>query len=146
MATGDIESSESRGATLWDEQCGDIHHALQQGEWVRRRVRRTIGGEMGAMRRTARLVIGSVAVVVVAGMEGALASVVGGLTAAPVVAVPTSVGYGSSLEGVTALLGMLASCASGLTVVGVDNGFGAAIAVLRALGTSIPVRVEDVDV
>lgn len=86
------------------------------------------------------------AVVVVAGMEGALASVVGGLTAAPVVAVPTSVGYGSSLEGVTALLGMLASCASGLTVVGVDNGFGAAIAVLRALGTSIPVRVEDVDV
>ena len=73
------------------------------------------------------------AVVVVAGMEGALASVVGGLTAAPVVAVPTSVGYGSSLEGVTALLGMLASCASGMTVVGVDNGFGAAIAVLRML-------------
>jgi hypothetical protein len=50
-----------------------------------------------------------------------------------VVAVPTSVGYGSSLEGVTALLGMLASCASGLTVVGVDNGFGAAFAVLRLL-------------
>jgi len=74
------------------------------------------------------------AVVVVAGMEGALASVVGGLTAAPVVAVPTSVGYGSSLEGVTALLGMLASCASGLTVVGIDNGFGAACAVLRHLG------------
>ncbi|HEY6530974.1 MAG TPA: nickel pincer cofactor biosynthesis protein LarB [Acidimicrobiales bacterium] len=73
------------------------------------------------------------AVVVVAGMEGALASVVGGLTAAPVVAVPTSVGYGSSLEGVTALLGMLASCASGLTVVGIDNGFGAACAVLRML-------------
>lgn len=73
------------------------------------------------------------AVVVVAGMEGALASVVGGLTAAPVVAVPTSVGYGSSLEGVTALLGMLASCASGMTVVGIDNGFGAAIAVLRML-------------
>jgi NCAIR mutase (PurE)-related protein len=71
------------------------------------------------------------AVVVVAGMEGALASVVGGLAAAPVVAVPTSVGYGSSLEGVTALLGMLASCASGLTVVGIDNGFGAACAVLR---------------
>jgi NCAIR mutase (PurE)-related protein len=71
------------------------------------------------------------AVVVVAGMEGALASVVGGLTAAPVVAVPTSVGYGASLEGVTALLGMLASCASGLVVVGIDNGFGAASAVLR---------------
>lgn len=74
------------------------------------------------------------AVVVVAGMEGALASVVGGLVAAPVVAVPTSVGYGSSLEGVTALLSMLASCASGLTVVGVDNGFGAAMAVRRILG------------
>jgi len=75
------------------------------------------------------------AVVVVAGMEGALASIVGGLTAAPVVAVPTSVGYGSSLEGVTALLAMLASCAAGLTVVGVDNGYGAACAVLRMLHT-----------
>ena len=74
------------------------------------------------------------AVVVVAGMEGALASVVGGLTGAPVVAVPTSVGYGASLDGVTALLGMLASCASGLTVVGIDNGFGAACAVVRQLG------------
>jgi NCAIR mutase (PurE)-related protein len=73
------------------------------------------------------------ALVVVAGMEGALASVVAGLTAAPVVAVPTSVGYGAGLDGVTALLGMLASCASGLTVVGIDNGFGAACAVLRML-------------
>ena len=71
------------------------------------------------------------AVVVVAGMEGALASVVGGLTAAPVVAVPTSVGYGSGFEGVTALLAMHASCASGVTVVGIDNGFGAACAVAR---------------
>ncbi len=74
------------------------------------------------------------AVVVVAGMEGALASVIGGLTAAPVVAVPTSVGYGASLSGVTALLGMLSSCASGLVVVGIDNGFGAAFAVHRLLG------------
>jgi NCAIR mutase (PurE)-related protein len=79
------------------------------------------------------------AVVVVAGMEGALASVVGGLTAAPVIAVPTSVGYGASLDGVTALLGMLASCASGLAVVGIDNGFGAACAVLRLLPGSTPV-------
>ena len=70
---------------------------------------------------------------VVAGMEGALPSVVGGLTAAPVVAVPTSVGYGAALEGVTALLSMLASCAAGITVVGIDNGFGAAAAVLRLL-------------
>lgn len=72
------------------------------------------------------------AVVVVAGMEGALASVVGGLTAAPVVAVPTSAGYGASFGGVTALLAMLASCAAGVTVVGIDNGFGAACAVARA--------------
>jgi pyridinium-3,5-biscarboxylic acid mononucleotide synthase len=71
------------------------------------------------------------AVVVVAGMEGALASVVGGLTPAPVVAVPTSTGYGAGLEGVTALLSMLASCASGITVVGIDNGFGAACAIAR---------------
>lgn len=70
-------------------------------------------------------------VVVVAGMEGALASLVGGLTPAPVVAVPTSVGYGAALEGVTALLAMLSSCAAGLTVVGIDNGYGAACAVLR---------------
>ena len=71
------------------------------------------------------------AVVVVAGMEGALASVIGGLTSGPVVAVPTSVGYGAGLDGVTALLAMHASCASGVTVVGIDNGFGAACAVAR---------------
>src|SRR5579862_2342188 len=73
------------------------------------------------------------AVVVVAGMEGALASVAGGITPAPVVAVPTSVGYGASLEGITALLAMLASCAAGVTVVGIDNGYGAACAVARML-------------
>lgn len=73
-------------------------------------------------------------VVVLAGMEGALASVVGGLTAAPVVAVPTSVGYGAALEGVTALLAMLSSCAAGIAVVGIDNGYGAACAALRILG------------
>ena len=71
------------------------------------------------------------AVVVIAGMEGALASVVGGLTGAPVVAVPTSVGYGAGLEGITALLGMLASCAAGISVVGIDNGYGAACVVAR---------------
>ena len=71
------------------------------------------------------------AIVVVAGMEGALASVIGGLTGAPVIAVPTSVGYGAGLEGVTALLGMLASCAAGITVVGIDNGYGAACAAAR---------------
>jgi NCAIR mutase (PurE)-related protein len=76
---------------------------------------------------------GADAVVVVAGMEGALASVVGGITAAPVVAVPTSAGYGAALEGVTALLAMLSSCAAGVCVVGIDNGFGAACAVARML-------------
>ncbi len=78
-------------------------------------------------------IAGAAAVVVVAGMEGALASVVGGLTPAPVVAVPTSTGYGAALEGVTALLTMLSSCSSGVTVVGIDNGFGAACAVARLL-------------
>jgi len=71
------------------------------------------------------------AVVVVAGMEGALPSVVGGLVAAPVIAVPTSVGYGASFGGVAALLGMLNSCAAGVTVVNIDNGFGAGVAAAR---------------
>ena len=65
------------------------------------------------------------AIVAVAGMEGALASVIGGLTDCPVVAVPTSVGYGASFHGVSALLSMLNSCASGVSVVNIDNGFGA---------------------
>jgi pyridinium-3,5-biscarboxylic acid mononucleotide synthase len=77
---------------------------------------------------------GADAVVVVAGMEGALASVVGGITGAPVVAVPTSAGYGASFDGITALLAMLSSCAPGVCVVGIDNGFGAACAVARMLG------------
>jgi len=64
-------------------------------------------------------------VIVCAGMEGALPSVVGGLVGAPVIAVPTSVGYGASFEGLTALLGMLNSCASNVSVVNIDNGFGA---------------------
>ena len=73
------------------------------------------------------------AVVVVAGMEGALASLVAGISPAPVVAVPTSAGYGAALDGVTALLAMHASCAAGMTVVGIDNGFGAACALARML-------------
>jgi len=64
-------------------------------------------------------------IVVIAGMEGALASVVGGLVSVPVIAVPTSVGYGASFHGVSALLSMLNSCASGVSVVNIDNGFGA---------------------
>jgi hypothetical protein len=69
---------------------------------------------------------GAHVVIVVAGMEGALPSVVGGLVDVPVIAVPTSVGYGANLGGITALLGMLNSCASGVSVVNIDNGFGAA--------------------
>jgi NCAIR mutase (PurE)-related protein len=68
------------------------------------------------------------AIVVVAGMEGALPSVVGGLIDKPVIACPTSIGYGASFGGVAALLGMLNSCASGVTVVNIDNGFGAGVA------------------
>jgi pyridinium-3,5-biscarboxylic acid mononucleotide synthase len=71
------------------------------------------------------------AVIVVAGMEGALPSVVGGMVGVPVIAVPTSVGYGVSLGGLTALFGMLTGCASGVSVVNIDNGFGAAMAVAR---------------
>lgn len=67
-------------------------------------------------------------VIVVAGMEGALASVIGGLVDIPVIAVPTSIGYGASFNGIAALLGMLNSCSSGITVVNIDNGFGAGYA------------------
>ncbi|MEP6574284.1 MAG: nickel pincer cofactor biosynthesis protein LarB [Gemmatimonadota bacterium] len=72
-------------------------------------------------------------IIVVAGMEGALPSVVGGLVRVPVIAVPTSIGYGAAFGGLAALLGMLTSCASGLTVVNIDNGFGAAAAASRIL-------------
>ena len=72
-------------------------------------------------------------IIVIAGMEGALASVVGGLVDCPVIAVPTSIGYGAAMHGQTALFGMLTSCASGITVVNIDNGFGAAFATARIL-------------
>lgn len=75
--------------------------------------------------------LGAAVVIVVAGMDGALPSVVGGLVRVPVIAVPTSVGYGASFGGVSALLAMLNSCAAGVTVVNIDNGFGAAVAASR---------------
>jgi pyridinium-3,5-biscarboxylic acid mononucleotide synthase len=75
--------------------------------------------------------------IVVAGMEGALPSVVGGLADCPVIAVPTSIGYGASFEGLAALLGMLNSCAAGIGVVNIDNGFGAAMLAMQIL------RVKD---
>lgn len=73
------------------------------------------------------------AIIAVAGMEGALPSVIGGLIAAPIIAVPTSVGYGANFGGIAALLAMLNSCSEGITVVNIDNGFGAACAALRIL-------------
>ena len=74
-------------------------------------------------------------IIVAAGMEGALPSVIGGLTSAPIIALPTSVGYGTNLNGITTAMAMLTSCASGLTVVNIDNGFGAAYAALRMIKT-----------
>jgi hypothetical protein len=96
-------------------------------------------GVAGIHRLLARveLIRSATVLIVVAGMEGALPSVVGGLVDRPVIAVPTSVGYGASFGGIAALLGMLNSCASGVTVVNIDNGFGAACAasLMNRLGT-----------
>lgn len=86
-----------------------------------------VAGIHRLLARREQLAAASV-IIVVAGMEGALPSVVGGLVDKPVIAVPTSVGYGASFGGIAALLGMLNSCASGVTVVNIDNGFGAACA------------------
>jgi NCAIR mutase (PurE)-related protein len=86
-------------------------------------------GVAGLHRLLAHLekLTGANVIIVVAGMEGALASVVGGLVSCPVIAVPTSVGYGASFEGLSALLTMLNSCAAGVTVVNIDNGFSAGV-------------------
>ncbi|MCW5890096.1 MAG: nickel pincer cofactor biosynthesis protein LarB [bacterium] len=106
--------AETMGLTverLWDVGVSGLHRLLAERE---------------------RLWAASV-LIVVAGMEGALPSVVGGLVQRPVIAVPTSVGYGASYKGLAALLGMLSSCAAGLTVVNIDNGFGAAAAAARIM-------------
>ncbi len=81
-------------------------------------------------------------IVAVAGMEGALPSVIGGLVRAPVIAVPTSIGYGASFGGLTALLGMLNSCASGVAVVNIDNGFGGAAMASRHQPPGLGVLVQ----
>ncbi|TDD23301.1 nickel pincer cofactor biosynthesis protein LarB [Kribbella turkmenica] len=81
--------------------------------------------------------------IVVAGMEGALPSVVGGLVGVPLVAVPTSVGYGASFGGIAALLGMLNSCAPGVTVVNIDNGFGAGVFAARVARRSAPRETKE---
>ena len=97
------EAMGNRVKRIWDAGVAGIHRILAERE----------------------LLQASRVVIVVAGMEGALPSVVGGLVSVPVIAVPTSVGYGASFGGVAALLGMLNSCASNVTVVNIDNGFGA---------------------
>ena len=96
-------------ARLYDVGVAGLHRLLQEGT---------------ALRKAEILIV-------VAGMEGALPSVVGGLVRVPVIAVPTSVGYGASMGGLAALLAMLNSCAAGITVVNIDNGFGAACAATR---------------
>jgi NCAIR mutase (PurE)-related protein len=100
-----------RGTAL----CGPAGHHLRCG-----------GGRAASLFEHIPTLQQAAVVIVIAGMEGALASVVGGLVDCPVIAVPTSVGYGASFDGLAALLAMLNSCASGVTVVNIDNGFGAA--------------------
>ncbi len=102
-------------------------------------------GVAGIHRLTAELptLARAPALIVVAGMEGALASVVGGLVPGPVIAVPTSVGYGTALAGFTPLFGMLTGCAAGVTVVNIDNGFGAAMAVARLVRALLPEESSD---
>ncbi|MBA2339637.1 MAG: nickel pincer cofactor biosynthesis protein LarB [Pyrinomonadaceae bacterium] len=97
------EAMGNRVSRIWDAGVAGIHRILAERERLQ----------------------GSRVIIVVAGMEGALPSVVGGLVSVPVVAVPTSIGYGASFGGVAALLGMLNSCASNVSVVNIDNGFGA---------------------
>ncbi len=104
--------------------------ACALGNPVRRLTDVGVAGIHRVLRQADELYRASV-VIVVAGMDGALASVVGGMVRVPVVAVPTSVGYGASFGGVAALLAMLNSCASGVVVVNIDNGFGAAAAASR---------------
>ncbi|MGI8787974.1 MAG: nickel pincer cofactor biosynthesis protein LarB [Pyrinomonadaceae bacterium] len=97
------ETMGNRVKRIWDAGVSGIHRILSEREVL----------------QSARVVV------VAAGMEGALPSVVGGLVKVPVIAIPTSIGYGASLGGIAALLGMLNSCASNVTVVNIDNGFGA---------------------
>jgi NCAIR mutase (PurE)-related protein len=110
--------------------------AALSAEFLGARVERLVDVGVAGLHRLlveeARL-SSAAAVIAVAGMEGALPSVVGGLVSAPVIAVPTSVGYGASFGGVAALLAMLNSCAAGVVVVNVDNGFGAAAGAVRIL-------------
>ncbi len=112
------------------EEAALVLHFL--GDTVERLYDVGVAGIHRLLARTSTLAAADV-LIVTAGMEGALPTVIGGLVNAPVIAVPTSVGYGASFGGVAALLGMLNSCATGLTVVNIDNGLGAACAAHRLL-------------
>lgn len=106
-----------------------VEEAFETAKILGNRVEKIVDvGVAGIHRLFSKLDVirGAKVVIVIAGMEGALASVIGGLVSKPVIAVPTSVGYGASFGGVAALLSMLNSCASGVSVVNIDNGFGAA--------------------
>lgn len=108
--------------------------AAQTAEALGNRVRRLEDvGVAGIERLLAhvREIQSATVVIAIAGMEGALATVIGGLTSAPVIAVPTSVGYGAAFDGLAALLSMINSCAAGVSVVNIDNGFGAAVLASR---------------
>ncbi len=105
------------------------------GEPVRRITDVGVAG-LHRLAAAAEEIRGASCVIAVAGMEGALPTAIGGMIDAPVIAVPTSAGYGASFDGLSALLAMLASCVPGITVTGVDNGFGAACAARRILRTS----------
>jgi pyridinium-3,5-biscarboxylic acid mononucleotide synthase len=110
------------------EECAETLRAL--GDCVARVTDVGVAGIHRVLARRDELSQAAV-VIVIAGMDGALPSVVGGLVRAPVIAVPTSVGYGASFQGIAPLLTMLNSCAAGVTVVNIDNGFGAAVAASR---------------
>ncbi len=117
--------------------------AAQTLEFLGSRVKRAYDVGVAGIHRLfdqMNLLTGAAVVISIAGMEGALTSVVGGLVSCPVIGVPTSVGYGASFKGLSALLAMLNSCATGVSVVNIDNGFGAAVVAYRILLSGKPVN------
>lgn len=144
-----ISSDENQGyvfiATGGTADIPVAEEAAQTLEFLGSRVERAYDvGVAGIHRLFDQLELLNEAAVVIsiAGMEGALTSVVGGLVSCPVIGVPTSVGYGASFKGLTALLAMLNSCATGVSVVNIDNGFGAAVVAHRILKTGKPVIIH----
>ena len=139
LPTKDIEAAGPEAGTILVVSAGTsdlpvAEEAAVVGEVFGHRVERLVDVGVAGIHRlfaSGERLQGADVIIVVAGMEGALPSVIGGLVSVPVIAVPTSVGYGASFGGLAALLGMLNSCAAGVTVVNIDNGFGAAAAASR---------------